>query len=105
AEVERAVRVPVGSIRFEGLPDGYRAVITEPANECSVVLAGLSAALNEVTAEDITAVVNLDAWMDVEEIDELAEGGYWIPVDVTVANETLRASDTTEVRVHIIAEE
>lgn len=105
AEVERAVRVPVGSIRFEGLPDGYRAVITEPANECSVVLAGLPAALNEVTAEDITAVVNLDAWMDVEEIDELAEGGYWIPVDVTVANATLRASDTTEVRVHIIAEE
>ncbi|MDE6213916.1 MAG: hypothetical protein K2M70_10635 [Lachnospiraceae bacterium] len=105
AEVERVVRIPVGSIRFTGLPEGYRAVITEPANECSVVLAGLQAVLNEVTAEDITAVVNLDAWVDAEEMEELTEGSYWVPVDVTVANETLRASDNTEVRVHIIAEE
>lgn len=105
AEVERAVRIPVGSIRFTGIPDGYRAIITEPANECSVVLAGLQAVLNEVTAEDITAVVDLDAWVEAEEMEELAEGSYWVPVDVTVANETLRASDNTEVRVHIIAEE
>ncbi len=105
AEVERAVRIPVGSIRFTGIPDGYRAVITEPANECSVVLVGLLENLNEVTAEDITASVDLDVWMERENLEELAEGSYWIPVDVTVANDTLRASDTTEVRVHIIAEE
>ena len=105
AEVERAVRIPVGSIRFTGLPDGYRAVITEPANECSVVLTGLQAALEEVTAEDITATVDLAVWMDAEEMEELAEGSYWIPVGVTITDETLRASDTTEVRVHIIAEE
>lgn len=105
AEAERAVRIPVGSIRFTGIPDGYRAVITEPANECSVVLAGLQAVLNEVTAEDIMAVVDLDALVEAEEMEELAEGSYWVPVDVTVANETLRASDNTEVRVHIIAEE
>ena len=105
AEAERAVRIPVGSIRFTGIPDGYRAVITEPANECSVVLAGLQAVLNEVTAEDIMAVVDLDALVEAEEMEELAEGSYWVPVDVTVANETLRASDNTEVRVHIIADE
>ena len=38
-------------------------------------------------------------------MEELTEGSYWVPVDVTVANEMLRASDNTEVRVHIIAEE
>lgn len=105
AEVERAVRIPLGSIRFTGLPDGYRAVITEPANECSVVLAGLQNALNEITAEDITAEVDLNAWMETEGLEEFAEGSYWIPVDVTTTNKSIRQRVATEVRVHIIEEE
>lgn len=105
AERERAVRVPVGSILFEGLPDNYQAVITEPANECSIMLTGLLGALNEVTAEDVTATVDLEAWMAQEEMEELTEGSYWIPVNATVANENLRQSGVTEVRVHIIERE
>lgn len=105
AERERAVRVPVGRILFEGLPDNYQAVITEPANECSIMLTGLQEALNEVTAEDVTATVDLEAWMAREEIDELTEGSYWLPVNATVANGNLRQSGITEVRVHIIEEE
>lgn len=105
AERERAVRVPVGRILFEGLPDNYQAVITEPANECSIMLTGLLGALNEVTAEDVIATVDLEAWMVQEEIEELTEGSYWIPVNATVANENLRQSGVTEVRVHIIERE
>lgn len=105
AERERAVRIPVGKIIFEGLPDRYRAVITEPANECSIVLTGLQSALNEVTAEDVTASVDLEAWMAQEEMEELTEGSYWIPVNATVANANLKQSGVTEVRVHIIEEE
>ena len=105
AERERAVRIPVGRILFEGLPEGYQAVITEPANECSITLTGLQGALNEVTAEDVTAVVDLGAWMAQEEMTELTEGSYWVPVNATVANESLKQSGITEVRVHIIGEQ
>ncbi|MDE7198889.1 MAG: hypothetical protein K2O15_08385 [Lachnospiraceae bacterium] len=105
AERERAVRIPVGRILFEGLPEGYQAVITEPANECSIMLTGLQGALNEVTAEDVTAVVDLGAWMAQEEMTELTEGSYWVPVNATVANESLKQSGITEVRVHIIGEQ
>lgn len=105
AERERAVRVPVGRISFEGLPGNYQAVITEPANECSIMFAGLQAALNEITAEDVTASVDLEAWMAQEDMDELTEGSYWMPVNATVANENLRQSGVTEVRVHIIERE
>lgn len=104
-ERERAVRVPVGRILFEGLPDNYQAVITEPANECSIMLTGLQGVLNEVTPEDVTATVDLEAWMAREEMEELTEGSYWIPVNATVANENLRQSGVTEVRVHIIERE
>lgn len=104
-ERERAVRIPVGRILFEGLPERYQAVITEPANECSIMLTGLQSVLNEVTEEDVTASVDLEAWMAQEEMEELAEGSYWMPVNATVAGENLRQSGVTEVRVHIIEKE
>lgn len=105
AERERAVRIPVGRILFEGLPENYQAVITEPANECSITLAGLQSALNEVTSEDITASVDLETWMAQEEMEELAEGSYWVPVNATVADDRLKQSGVTEVRVHFIEAE
>ena len=105
AERERAVRIPVERIVFEGLPERYQAVITEPANECSITLTGLQSALNEVTAEDVTASVDLEAWMAQEEMEELTEGSYWVPVNATVADSRLKQSGVTEVRVHIIERE
>ncbi len=104
AESDRAVRIPVGRIRFDGLPEGYRAVITEPANECSITFSGLLAVLSEVKAEEVTAVVDLEAWMAGEDMDELTEGSYWMPVNATVEGRNLRQNGVTEVRVHIIEE-
>ncbi|MDE5717409.1 MAG: hypothetical protein K2I53_07310 [Lachnospiraceae bacterium] len=105
AERDRAVRIPVEQIRFDGLPEGHRAVITEPANECSITFSGLLAVLNEVTAEEVTAVVDIDAWMADENMDELTEGSYWMPVTATVEGRDLRQNGISEVRVHIIADE
>lgn len=105
AERDRAVRIPVAQIRFEGVPEGYRAVITEPANECSIMFSGLSAVLNEVTAEEITAVVDVETWMTDEEVEDITEGSYWMPVAATVEGRNLRQKGVAEVRVHIIEEE
>lgn len=105
AERDRAVRIPVTQIRFEGTPEGYRAVITEPVNECSIMFSGLSAVLDEVTAEEITAVVDVEAWLADQEIDDITEGSYWMPVTATVEERNLRQNGVTEVRVHIIEEE
>lgn len=105
AERDRAVRIPVEQIRFDGLPEGFRAVITEPANECSITFSGLLAVLNEVTAEEVTAVVDMDGWMADEDMDELVEGSYWMPVTATVEGRDLRQNGISEVRVHIIADE
>lgn len=104
-ETQRSVRVPVNNIVFTGLPQEYKAVITEPENECSIMLAGLASNLETVTAGDVTAMIDLEAWMEDEGMTEMTEGSYWIPVHVILANDTVRQRDETEVRVHIIAEE
>ncbi|MDE6603127.1 MAG: hypothetical protein K2K90_13405 [Lachnospiraceae bacterium] len=105
AERDRAVRIPVGRIRFDGLPEGFRAVITEPANECSITFSGLPGVLNEVTAEEVTAVVDMEAWMAGEDMNEITEGSYWMPVTASVEGRDLRQNGVAEVRVHIIADE
>lgn len=105
AERDRAVRIPVGRIRFDGLPEGYRAVITEFKNECSITFRGLLAVLNEVTAEEVNAVVDVEAWMADEDMEELAEGSYWMPVNATVEGRNFEQNGVTEVRVHIISNE
>lgn len=105
AEQERAVRIPVGEIRFDGLPAGYQAVVTEPANECSVTFTGLLADLNELTAQEVSAVVDLETWMSAENLEELSEGSYWMPVTAAVEGKNLRQSGVTEVRVHILTDE
>lgn len=104
-EMQRAVRIPVNNIVFTGLPQEYDAVITEPENECSILLVGLAANLETVTAADITAVIDLESWMQDERMEELAVGSYWMPVRAILPNDTVRQRDDTEVRVHIIAEE
>ncbi len=104
-ETQRSVRVPVNNIIFTGLPQEYKAVITEPENECSIMLTGLASNLDTVTAEDVTAMIDLEAWMEEEGMTEMMEGSYWIPVRVILANDSVRQRDETEVRVHIIAEE
>lgn len=105
AERDRAVRIPVERIRFDGLPEGFRAVITEPANECSITFSGLLAVLNEVTAEEVNAAVDIEAWMDEEGMEELTEGSYWMPVNAVVEGRDLRQKGVTEIRVHIIIAE
>ena len=102
-ETQRSVRVPVNNIVFLGLPEDFEAVITEPENECSIMLVGLASNLEAVTAADVTAMIDLDSWMEDEGMMELTEGSYWIPVNAILANDTVRQRDNTEVRVHIIA--
>ena len=53
----------------------------------------------------MTAVVDMEAWMADENIDELTEGSYWMPVNATVEGRDLRQNGVSEVRVHIIEDE
>lgn len=104
-ETQRPVRIQVNDILITGLPQNYEAYITEPENECSIMLVGLASDLDTVTAQDITAMIDLEAWMASEGMGEMAEGSYWMPVNVILANDAVRQRDNTEVRVHIIAAE
>jgi hypothetical protein len=45
------------------------------------------------------------AWFDSEDIEEPERGSYWMPVTITLPDETVAVKDEVEVHVHLSSEE
>ncbi len=100
-ETYKTVTVDVQDINITGIPEGYEAAITEPEETCEVMLAGLASELNTITAEEITATVDVEEWFETEEIEEPERGNYWIPITVKIGDETAALQKEVQVQVHI----
>jgi YbbR domain-containing protein len=104
-EVERKVSLDVEDISLTNVPEGYEAVITEPEDTYDVSLVGLTSELDAVALEEISAAVDVAAWFDSEDIEEPERGSYWMPVTITLPDETVAVKDEVEVHVHLSSEE
>lgn len=100
-EVERKVTIPVEDIIITGIPEGYEATITEPEDTCDITLVGLASELDAIAMEEIEATADVASWFESEEMEEPDRGNYWIPITITVADETVSLGDEVLVRVHI----
>ncbi len=100
-EIEKTVSVNVEDIPITGVPEGYEAAITEPDETCEIVLVGLASELNTVSASELETTVDLAAWLEEEELEELSRGSYWMPVTVSVGEEILAQQAEAQVYVHI----
>ncbi len=100
-EIEKTVSVNVEDIQITGVPEGYEAAITEPEETCEIVLVGLASELNTVSASELETTVDLAAWLEEEELEELSRGSYWMPVTVSVGEEILAQQAEAQVYVHI----
>ncbi|MCD7725461.1 MAG: hypothetical protein LUI12_07935 [Clostridiales bacterium] len=100
-EIEKTVSVNVEDIQITGVPEGYEAAITEPEETCEIVLMGLASELNTVSVSELETTVDLAAWLEEEELEELSRGSYWMPVTVSVGEEILAQQAEAQVYVHI----
>ncbi|MBO5474472.1 MAG: hypothetical protein J6A08_11935 [Lachnospiraceae bacterium] len=100
-EIERKVTIPVEDINITGIPEGYEATITEPEDTCDITLVGLASELDAIAMEEIEATADVASWFESEEMEEPDRGNYWIPITITVADETVSLGDEVLVRVHI----
>jgi hypothetical protein len=104
-EVERKVSLDVEDISLNNVPEGYEAMITEPEDTYYITLVGLTSELDAVALEEISASVDVAAWFDSEDIEEPERGNYWMPVTITLPDETVAVKDEVEVHVHLSSEE
>ena len=62
----------------------YRIVLTGASEPLNLEVMGLAKDLDVLDVSDITATVDLDAYMEEKKIDKFAEGNYIVPVKITL---------------------
>ena len=100
-EVRRLLNKAVGDIRIDGVPAGFEAEITGPEGYCSIAFVGLASELDEIDLNTLAVSVDVAAWLENEEIQELESGYYRIPILVNIPENSVVVWEQLEVQVHI----
>ena len=103
-EMRRTFSKAVDTIRITGVPAGFNALITDPETYCTITLLGLSTELQAIDVNTLVVSVDVAAWLEGEEIDELESGFYRIPVSVSIPEESAVVWEKMEVQVHFTEE-
>ena len=78
--VERTLAVPAENITIANLPEGYEAKRVEEREFYELEVSGLAEHINSLRGVELYGVVDIAAWMEAEELTELASGSYGIPI-------------------------
>ena len=87
------------------MPEDYEGRITEPEEECVIVLTGLNENLQSITAADVTAYIDVAEWMASEEMEELSRGTYRVTLNISLPDDTISVKEAVEVALHITEKE
>lgn len=108
-EVEEIVELPLSSVAVNNLPEGFTAEVTyvstfgaedAEAAVIPVTVAGLNAAVSQMTAGNVAASVDITSIMDTYNLEECREGTYQAPLSLTMP-EGVRATGSYAVTVTI----
>ena len=89
----KTLQIAMSELKVVNVPEGYEAEIRESAEDVvSVEFSGLNEQVQTLQSGTVAATVDIDAWMDKQNIERLRAGTYTIPVtfavgeDITVRN-------------------
>jgi len=85
--VERTLVIPEENIRVLSFPEGFEWEYDETEQPCSMIITGLNATVSQVQPEALVGTVDIEQWMEEEEIEKLKPGTYVIPVSFEVPEE------------------
>lgn len=100
-EVRRTFSRSVEDIRIIGVPAGFRAVITDPEGNCSIMLHGLAEDFQEINISELQVSVNVGEWLENQGIEQLNSGYYNIPISVSIPADSEITWEELNVQVHI----
>ncbi|MCM1062981.1 MAG: CdaR family protein [Eubacterium sp.] len=86
-ESERTLQIPAEHITVTNVPEALTAELSESEEYYEVKISGLEAVVSATDQSAIAGTVDVQAWMDEEDIDQLAPGIHEIPISFGIANE------------------
>lgn len=91
--VRKTLQIAMSELKVVNVPEGYDAEIREPAEDVVFVeFSGLNEQIQALQSGTAAGTVDIDAWMDKQNMERLRAGTYTIPVtfavgeDITVRN-------------------
>ncbi|MCM1049148.1 MAG: CdaR family protein [Clostridiales bacterium] len=100
AEVERVITMPIRNVQIINVPEGYKAEIAEETTTYSLTLVGLARDIDEVDASAIVGAIDVTAYMDIHDIEEISEGVYLMEL-VFNLDETAALKETVRLNVEV----
>lgn len=99
-EVLKRLEIGEERVRVTNIPEGYNASISGLEESFVIEVIGLSQDVNALQARNISGVVDIQKWMQEQEMEHPEAGYYTVPVDFNLPdNVVLR--DAVTVMLHI----
>ncbi|MCD7750666.1 MAG: hypothetical protein LUI10_02840 [Lachnospiraceae bacterium] len=109
ATYSTGISISADKVSFINVPDGYGAQISEEVGTVTAVVAGLEDTVSTVRSTDITATIDVEAWMEDEGMTELVDGTFYemtVTYTVSVDGVTISSGDSATVLIwKIVGEE
>ena len=81
--------VPAENITISGVPEGMEAEITTEAETYDITVSGLDRDISILRDDTVTGVLDLEKWMDDNNVEELTPGNYTIPVTFNLSEDIM----------------
>ena len=100
-EAERTLTIAERNISIESLPEGFEADFEQEAGPYRLTISGLNSDISGIDQGEVRGTVNVAAWMERENMSQLAAGTYRLPVSFEFPEE-IRMENELFVRLTIV---
>ena len=97
---EKTLEIMSENIAILNRPAGISAKLAETDDIYQLTISGLETTVSPITVNDLGARVDLTAWMEEQELDELTSGVYRIPVTFTLPD-NVKAENSVVIQIII----
>ncbi len=94
-KVGKTLNIPPQNISIINLPQNFTASMPEDIEGYSLEVEGLAAQIDPLRQAAVNGVVDIAAWMEERELQELAEGVYSIPITFNLSEEIIVKNEVT----------
>jgi YbbR domain-containing protein len=82
--MKKSLDIPETNISFTNIPDGLEAELLDGEDGYTLQVRGLGANVSALSEENLKGVIDVEAWMEDQELTKLNPGMYYMPVSFTL---------------------
>ena len=102
--IEKTVTMKTEEIQIINMPEGFEGKILEDEEEYEIILVGLASNLNALDVETLQATIDVMAWMESEEMEEMSPNYYTVNLTYNLENGIALKEDVS-VKLYITEKE